>query len=49
MRFEKSILTILFKNAKLRIKKKKKKQLKFSQILGWLEKGKQTFSFLGLM
>ena len=41
MYFETFILTILFKNAKLNIKKKKK-QPKFSTILGQSEKGKQT-------
>ena len=51
MHLEKTILTILFKNAKLntRIKKrkeKKKKQPKFSQILDQSEfKGKQTSFF----
>ena len=45
MYFETFIFTILFKNAKLNIKKKKKKkQPKFSQILGRSEKGKQTKS-----
>ena len=43
------ILTILVKNAKLNIKKKKKKkQPKFSKILGRSEKGKQTSFFIGL-
>ena len=40
MYFETFILTILFKNKKLNIKKKK-----FSKILGRVEKGKQTSFF----
>ena len=46
MYFETFILITLFQNAKLNIKKK---QPKFSQILGRLEKGKQTSFFLGLI
>ena len=42
MYFETFMLTIVFKNAKLNVEKKK-----VSKILGWSEKGKQT-SFLGL-
>ena len=46
MHFDHFILTILFKNAKSNIKKKKKKrQPKFSKILGQLEKGKQNIFF----
>ena len=41
--FEILTLTILFKNAKLNKYILKKKQHKFSTILGWSEKGKQTF------
>ena len=52
MYFETFILKILFRNAKLNIKKKKKKkrkkQPKFSKILGRLEKGKQTSFFFRL-
>ena len=44
MHFETFILTILFKNAKLNIKKKKKATQVF-QNLGRLEKGKQTSFF----
>ena len=40
MYFDTFIWTILFKNAKMNIKKKKKKQPKFSKILGQSEKGK---------
>ena len=44
MHFENFMLPTLFKNAKLNIKKKKKKkQPKFSEILGLSEKGKQIF------
>ena len=43
MCFETFTLTILFKNAKLNIKRGKKKQPKFFKILGRSEKGKQTF------
>ena len=42
--FWKFYLKILFKYANL-IVKKKKKQPKFSKILGWSEKGKQTSLF----
>ena len=41
MYFDEFILTILFRNAKLSVKKKKKT---FSKILGQAEEGKQTFS-----
>ena len=44
MYFETFTLTILFKNAKLNIKKKKK-QPKFSKILGRSEKSKQASIF----
>ena len=43
MHFEKFMLTILFKNAKLNIKRKEKP--KFFKILGRSEKGKQTSFF----
>ena len=39
------ILTFLFENAKLTIKKKKKSRASFSDILGRSEKGKQTSFF----
>ena len=46
MYFETFVLTSLFKNAKLNIKKrKKKKQSKFSKIMSQSEKGKQTSFF----
>ena len=48
MYFETFILTILFKNAKLnkgKKEKRKKKQPKFSKILGQSEKDKQTSFF----
>ena len=47
MHFEKFVLTILFKKSKIEYQKKKK-QPKFSKIVGWLEKDKQTSFFLGL-
>ena len=50
MHFENFVSKILFKiNAKLSIKKTKKKKQTFSEILGRSEKGKQVFFFfLGL-
>ena len=45
MHFENFIITRSFKIAKLNIEKKKKKQIKFSKLVGLSEKGKQTFFF----
>ena len=50
MYFETFILTILFKNTKLKIKKKKKKKAtQVFQNFGSVRKGQTNFFFLGLI